>query len=192
MLEQSEALAVDVAASIKDEELPAVPKGAPPNPCPPNFVRHAYETSFKINSPKENVWTWLDTPETFIDGQIWPMRVEFLSSEPAVAAGFEVGGLNVHHGPLMMFAGQMTEIRPGEYRSLHYFYGSYVLSMRLVRPVCLEFWVNSDDPASSTVRLRVSSYTHRRFAGSWTFLQKLFWKRFPHWMSFELDADLPD
>jgi hypothetical protein len=164
---------------------------APPNACPPHFVKHAFETSFQLACPKEVAWTWLNTPEIFVDGQVWPFRVEFIAPALGLKAGFEVGGLNIHHGPLMLFAGQLTEIRPGEYRSLHYFYGSYVLSLRLVRPTCLEFWVTADGPTSSTVRLRVSSYTHRRFARGWTFLQKLFWKRFPRWMAFALDVERP-
>lgn len=189
--EQTEALAAAAATSIlKDEESPIVPLGVPPNACPPDFVRHNFETCFLIDCPRETVWTWLNTPGTFIDGQIWPFRVEFSAVSPSVEPLFEVGGLNVHHGPLMMFAGQLTDIRPGEYRSLHYFYGSYVLSMRLVRPTCLEFWVSPGDGASSRVRLRISSYTHRRFARAWTFLQKFFWKRFPRWMSSALDAKL--
>ena len=184
---------VAIAASItNDEESSILQLGAPPNDCPPDFVTHDFETCFLIDCPREAVWTWLNTPGTFIDGQIWPFRVEFSSSSPAAEPLFEVGGLNVHHGPLMMFAGQLTEIRPGEYRSLHYFYGSYVFSMRLIRPTRLEFWVSPGDGASSRVRLRVSSYTHQRFARAWTLLQKFFWKRFPRWMASALDAKLVD
>ena len=193
MQKQAESLEVAIAASItNDEESSILQLGAPPNDCPPDFVTHDFETCFLIDCPREAVWTWLNTPGTFIDGQIWPFRVEFSSSSPAAEPLFEVGGLNVHHGPLMMFAGQLTEIRPGEYRSFHYFYGSYVFSMRLIRPTRLEFWVSPGDGASSRVRLRVSSYTHQRLARVWTFLQKFFWKRFPRWMASALDAKLVD
>lgn len=164
----------------------------PPNACPPGFIAHTYEESFRIGAPREAVWSWLERPATFVDGQIWPFRVEFVSSDPAVAPGFVVGGLNVHHGPLMSFAGQLTEIREGAYRSLHYFYGSYVLSLRLIRPTCLEFWVEDADAAATDVRLRVSSFVRRPIAGAWGRAQRVFWRRFPRWMGSALDAPLLD
>lgn len=161
----------------------------PPNACPPGFVPHAYEVSFRVSAPRSEVWAWLEDPATFVDGQIWPFRVEFVSADPAVAPGFTVGGLNVHHGPLMCFAGQLTTIREGAYRSLHYFYGSYVLSLRLLRPTCLEFWVEDASDGSTEVRLRVSSFVRPWLAGTWSALQRLFWRRFPRWMASSLGAE---
>lgn len=169
---------------------------APANACPPGFVEHSFAYDFSIGANREVVWSWLDDPATFIEGQIWPFRVEFLNPEGGVGGnetlrpepGFEVGGINVHHGPLMSFAGVLTEIRAGEYRSLDYFYGSYVLSMRLVRPTRLEFWVEPRGEDSTHVRLRVTSYVHARFAKVWTRGQALFWKRFPGFMSGAIDA----
>ena len=164
----------------------------PPNACPPGFVAHTFEQSFEIDTPRAAVWSWLENPETFVRGQNWPFRVEFLSHDPAVPPGFAVGGLNAHHGPLMSFVGQLTEIREGAYRSLHYFYGSYLLSLRLVRPTRLEFWVEDTTDGTTHVRLRVSSYVRQSTAGLWTFVQRLFWRRFPRWMSSALDAPLID
>jgi hypothetical protein len=163
---------------------------APPNACPPGFAKHAFEYAFRIDAARAAVWSWLDDPETFVRGQIWPFRVEFLSTEPSVPPGFSNGGLNVHHGPLMCFAGQLTEIREGAYRCLHYFYGSYVLSLRLIRPTALEFWVDDAPDGGTHVRLRVSSFVHRRFARGWSRIQALFWRRFPRWMSSALGARL--
>jgi hypothetical protein len=192
MNDQAEALAVSVAASLVVEEELDGRRNAPPNACPPRFVRHVFETDFSIDCPRERVWAWLEAPETFVDGQVWPFRVEFLSADPDTPAGFHVGGLNAHHGPLMSFCGQLTEIREGAYRSLDYFYGSYVLSLRLVRPTRLEFWVEDGEKESTRVRLRVSSFAHARFAKLWTRLQRLFWRRFPRWMSSALSAPLTD
>lgn len=160
----------------------------PPNACPGGFAKHAFETAFRIDAARASVWAWLEDPDTFVRGQIWPFRVEFLSTEPSVPPGFSTG-LNIHHGPLMCFAGQLTEIREGEYRCLHYFYGSYVLSLRLVRPTALEFWVDDAPGGGTHVRLRVSSFVHHRFARAWSLLQGLFWKRFPRWMCSALEAE---
>lgn len=162
----------------------------PPNAAPPGFEEHVYERSFAVAAPRESVWRWLEDPATFVDGQIWPFRVEFVSAEPGVQPGFHVGGLNVHHGPMMSFAGVLTEIREGEYRDLHYFYGSYVLSLRLIRPTRLEFWVEDSGLGATGVCLRVTSYVRSGLAGPWTALQRLFWSRFPRWLARSLDASV--
>lgn len=56
-------------------------------------------------------------------------------------AGFSEGVLNAHHGPLLNFPGVLTEIQDEKYRDLHYYYGSYALSLRWIRPTRLQFWV---------------------------------------------------
>ena len=116
--------------------------------------------------------------------------MEFVSSEPGVPPGFEVGGLNLHHGPLMCFAGMLTEIREGEYRELCYFYGSYVLSLRWIRPTRLEFWVDDAEGSSTRVRLRVESHVRPGLAGLWTRAQRIFWARFPSWMARALRCEI--
>ena len=70
-----------------------------PNGAPPGFVNHVYRKSFTTPHRISQVWTWLNDPATFTEGQVWPYRVEF------VDGGFEPGVLNVHHGPLINFAG---------------------------------------------------------------------------------------
>ncbi|MEM7411396.1 MAG: hypothetical protein AAF430_14250 [Myxococcota bacterium] len=159
---------------------------APPQPLPPGFEAHAFDASFEIRVPREQVWEWLETPATFTDGQVWPFRVEFLSREPGEPVGFHEGGLNAHHGPAMSFVGILTEIREGAYRDLRYFYGSYVLSLRWIRPTRLEFWVEDASEGATQVRLRVESQVRRGGAGAWSWLQKRFWGRFPRWMSKSL------
>lgn len=169
-----------------DSEAPSQPSAVPPNACPPGFARHAFEHAFRIDAARADVWAWLEDPDTFVRGQIWPFRVEFLSPHPEIAPGFVAGGLNIHHGPLLCLAGQLGEIREGAYRCLHYFYGSHVLSLRLVRPTALEVWVDDAPDGGTHVRLRVSSFVHPRFARLWSLLQRTFWRRFPRWMSSAL------
>lgn len=161
---------------------------APPNARPPGFVDHAYERAFEIDAPREAVWRWLETPETFTESQVWPYRVEFLSDDPQVAPGFEVGGINIHHGPGLDLAATLTEIREGEYRDMHYFYGSHVLGLRFLRPTRLRFWVEDAPGGATRVRLRLDSYAHRRLARLWGLAQRIFWSRFPRWMRRSLGA----
>ncbi len=161
---------------------------APPHVAPPGFAEHVYERSFVVSAPRQAAWAWLEDPATFVDNQIWPFRVEFVSADPGVPPGFHVGGLNVHHGPLLCFAGILTEIREGAYRDLRYFYGSYALSLRLIRPTRLEFWLEDAGEGETRVRLRVTSLVRGWLAGTWTVAQRVFWRRFPRWMARSLGA----
>ena len=64
------------------------------------------------------------------------------------------------------------------YRDLKYFYGSYAISPRLVRPTRLRFW--TEQPGGHTlVTLQVDSLVRRRFVRAWDMSQRLFWGRFP-------------
>ena len=180
---------VEGAARLVTENAVVVEPSAP-NACPPGFVAHAFETDFTIAAPRERVWAWLEDPETFTKGQLGPYRVEFVSTDPETPPGFHPGGLNVHHGPLLSLAGQLTEIREGRYRALRYFYGSYVLSLRLIRPTQLEFWVVDEPNGRTRVKLRLQSYVRRPIERLWGRVQHLFWQRFPRWMARALDVSL--
>ena len=156
-----------------------VPAGAPDG-----FVEHAVQREFVVEHPVERVWAWLNDPATFVEGQIWPFRVEF------VDGGFEPGVLNVHHGPLLNAAGAIGEVRgPGgaepAYRDLKYFYGSYALSPRLARPTRLQFWAAERD-GGTAVTLRFEALVRRPFVGIWGLSQRVFWSRFPRWMDSAL------
>ncbi|MGB3633608.1 MAG: hypothetical protein WA982_06175 [Rubrobacteraceae bacterium] len=163
-----------------------VPAGQTPVPqgAPSNFVPHAYRRTFRVPYSRDRVWTWLNDPATFTEGQVWPFRVEF------VDGGFEPGVLNVHYGPLLNFAGAIGEVRAPEedtvgYRDLKYFYGSYAISPRLVRPTRLQFWVEGSGE-STLLTLQVDSLVRRWFTGPWDLLQRVFWQRFPRWMDSAL------
>ena len=152
-----------------------------PHPCPPGMGPHQHDFAFTTPHPRAAVWGWLNDPATFTKGQIPPFRVEFVSPDPAVPPGFHGGVLNVHHGPLLNFAGVLTEVRPPEYRDLRYYYGSFALSPRLVRPTRLEFWLDDAGESGTDVTLRVCSHVREGWGRRWTRAQSLFWKRFPKW-----------
>ena len=164
----------------------SVPTGAPEG-----FVTHVYRKTFTVPYyPRGRVWAWLNDPATFVEGQVWPFRVEF------VDGGFEPGVLNVHHGPLINFAGVIGEVRDPEdgvtaYRDLKYLYGSYALSPRLSRPTRLQFWAG-EEAGGTTVTLQLDSLVRRSFVRPWDLAQRVFWSRFPLWMRSALDANSRD
>ena len=150
---------------------------------PEGFVEHAFRKTFFVGHPVGRVWAWLNDPATFVEGQVWPFRVEF------VDGGFEPGVLNVHHGPFLNVAGAIGEVRgPGErpaYRDLKYFYGSYAISPRLARPTRLQFWAE-EGGGGTLVTLRLDALVRRPFVRAWDLGQRAFWSRFPRWMDSAL------
>jgi hypothetical protein len=149
-------------------------------PKPPKFQEHSYRFEFTVNQSRQDVWNWLNRPETFTDTQIPPFRVEFYSPSPDIPNGFHEGVLNTHHGPLINFSGVLTSIQPPHYRDLQYYYGSYAISIRWIRPYRLQFWLEESD-GSTTVVAQIDSYVKPWISGLWTTAQKVFWSRFPSW-----------
>lgn len=147
---------------------------------PPKFKTHVFTKDYKTPYAESQIWEWLNDPKTFTDNQIWPFRVEFLRNEQQTN-DFEQGVLNIHHGPLLSLAGEIGEITP-HYRDLQYYYGSYALSIRIVRPFRLEFWTE-DQNDYRKVTVKLSSYVAPSFYNLWDWSQKIFWKRFGKWMN---------
>lgn len=148
-----------------------------PHVAPSHFVEHVLAREFIVDAPLEPVWAWLEDPKTFTSGNIWPYYVEFVSANDD-PPGFYVGGINIHHGPFLNFAGMITEIREDEYRDLQYFYGSFFLSHRIVRPTRLQFWVTPHTEGQTKVKLQVDSLVAGWFKGIWHAGQTFFWGLF--------------
>ncbi len=137
----------------------------------PDFISHEVNKFFPCSKSKiENVFANLQKRETFVKGQIPPYKVEFDS--PIQSGDFETGELNIHHGPLLSVHGVIGEITD-HYRDLKYFYGSYILSFRLVRPVRLEFFKEKDG-----IRLKITCLIKPWFKKPWEILNDIFWKFF--------------
>ena len=110
-----------------------------------------------------------------------------------VDGGFELGVLNVHHGPFLNVAGVVGEVPDPRrdisvYRDLKYFYGSYAISPRLVRPTRLQFWMEATEfeGRHTLVTLQLDSLVRRPFVPLWERSQRIFWSRFPVWIKKEL------
>ena len=139
------------------------------HPAPENFHPHAFETAFEVAVSHEQAWAWLNRIDTFTRGQPPGYRVEFVGDR------FEPGVCTVHHGPFLNFAGVIGEMDAPRYRDLQYFYGSYALGLRLIRPTRLQFWLRETAPGTTEVRLRVDSHVRSWMAGAWSLAQRLFW-----------------
>jgi hypothetical protein len=146
--------------------------------APEGFTEHSFEKEYELTFFIEDVWRVLLRKNTFTDHQVWPYRVEFLNS----GTDMEPGEENIHHGPLMSFAGIMGDIQPPHYRDLRYFYGSYFLSMRLIRPSRLQIWLTPGDGSITHVKIRIDSWVKPFFMHSWTRMQKIFWAGFGKWI----------
>ena len=155
-----------------------VPKGAPPG-----FMTHVHRHAFSMPHPGARVWGWLNDPATFTEGQVWPYRVEFVNG------GFQPGVLNAHQGPFLNLPGVIGEVRGFErgvaYRDLQYFYGSYAISPRVVRPTRLQFWAE-ESAGGTLVTLQLDSLVRRPFGRAWCLSLRVFWSRFPRWMASAL------
>jgi len=159
----------------------------PPSPSqpPPGFVTSVYEHDWLIERPRADVWGWLCDPSTFVDGQIPPFRVEFLTNANG-ETGFAEGVYNAHVGPLMSFSGVLGTIEAERYRDLQYCYGSYALSHALFRPTRLQFWLDdapgsTPDRPATLLHLQLDTFVRSGAVGVWDRMMRVFWKRFGSW-----------
>ena len=139
--------------------------------CPQGFVDDVYERDFHYSMDKiSSVWKKLQRRETFTKGQLFPYRVEFAASSQE--GEFSPGELNIHHGPFLGVHGAVGEVTES-YRSLEYFYGSYVMSFRLVRPVRLELFREG-----SGLKLKLKVYVRPWFRPVWRLCNFILWSGF--------------
>ena len=147
---------------------------------PPGFKIHSYTFEVPVKASEKSVWQWLNDPKTFTDTQVWPYRVEFYSPDPNnIPNGFHEGVVTNHTGPFVNFAGVLTSIQPN-YRDLQYYYGSYAITFRWVRPFRLEF-KTLPNGEHTTISCTISSYVKPSFYGAWDKLNRIFWSRFKRW-----------
>ena len=139
--------------------------------CPSFMLEDVFSLDFSLpEKERDRVWKALQLRETFTKGQIFPYRVEFASGSES--GPFSPGEKNIHHGPLLHLPGEIGTITQ-TYRSLFYYFGSYVLSFRLVRPVCLEFF-----KTESGIKVTLRSFVRPYFQKVWQLGNKIFWKNF--------------
>ena len=136
---------------------------------PQGFVLDIFQREFHFKD-LSSLWEKLQRRETFTQGQLFPYRVEFAANFQE--GEFSPGELNIHHGPLLSVHGAIGEISP-TYRSLDYYYGSYVISFRLIRPFKLEFFRKDQ-----VLTVKLHSFVRPWFKPLWRFLNQIFWSAF--------------
>lgn len=139
--------------------------------CPKHMITDLFEVDFNLDDSKvHSIWEKLQRRETFVKGQLPPYKVEF---ETGLDEGtFHKGEKNIHHGPLLSVHGEIGEINEN-YRGLNYYYGSYVISFRLIRPIQLEFFKTDNG-----IKMKLHSYVASWFKPFWKFGNNIFWKKF--------------
>jgi hypothetical protein len=145
--------------------------------APKNFRFHSFKLQFFVNSESSKPWNWLNNPDTFIKGQLFPYKVEFVSDDNSLTAEFRKGVFNNHHGPLLNLPAIVQEVIPSHYRDMHYLYGSYFISLRLIRPARLQFWVEQQNQKTS-ITVQLDSYVGPFVEFTWNAFQSLFWRLF--------------
>lgn len=144
--------------------------------CPPSLSISIIERTFDFSIDKiDYAWEKLQKRETFVDGQVFPYRVEFDNDQQF--GTFKSGELNIHHGPLLSVHGEIGEMND-HYRGLDYFYGSYVFSFRIVRPTQLEFFREGNQ-----IKMKLHCYVAPWFKSIWELGNKLFWSSFHRTLS---------
>ncbi len=129
------------------------------------------EKVFPVDKLKlDKAWEALQRRETFVNSQIPPYKVEFDADQQS--GPFNVGELNIHHGPFLSVHGRIGDIS-ANYRDLEYFYGSYVLSFRWIRPVRLQFFREDDG-----IRMRLKAYVSPWMRAFWLIGNSVFWSFF--------------
>ena len=138
---------------------------------PSHLNDHSFEMTWNFSSENCKIaWDKLQLRETFTKGQIPHYKVEFESLSQV--GPFQTEELNIHHGPFLSVHGAIGEITEN-YRDLIYYYGSYVISFRLIRPIRLEFF-----KTEKTIKVRLTSYVHPLFEIFWDKGLLFFWKIF--------------
>lgn len=146
---------------------------------PPRWVRSDVTVPLHIARDRTTVWRWLQDPATFVDGQVWPYRVEFLP-EPGQHA-FAPGVRNTHHGPLLHLPAVVGEVREPTHRELIYLYGAFVGGFRLLRPSRLTFDLRDAGPGRCEVTVGIEAQVRPGLRWPWEVGNRLFWRRFARW-----------
>jgi len=132
---------------------------------------YAFAKTFTFSTDQMNrIWPKLQTREMFTRGQIFPYKVEF--DAPDQQGPFQVGELNIHHGPLLSVHGQVGEIT-STYRDLKYFYGSYVLSFRWIRPYRLQMFREGNQ-----LTIQLDAFIKKIWKGPWVVGNHILWWSF--------------
>ena len=146
---------------------------------PSRWLRSVVAVPLLVDRDRTVVWRWLQDPATFVDGQVWPYRVEFLPGPDEHA--FTPGVRNSHHGPLLHLPAVVGEVRELEHRELVYLYGAFVGGFRFARPSRLTFDLVDLGPGRCAVTVGIEAALRPGLRWPWEVGNRWFWRRFGRW-----------
>ena len=145
----------------------------------PDFLTvHCFQLTHIFSKSLNACWDKFNHSETFSKHQIFPYRVEFCPKQVDSTNHFVEKTWTNHHGPCLNAAGQIVTMTPPSYRDIHYTYGSYAISFRLLRPVRLQFFFEKTSLNQTCVRVQFDTYVPNWFKPVWSIIQSFFWKSF--------------
>lgn len=147
--------------------------------APRGFELTRHSESWKVKVDEDRMWNWLNSIDTFREGQVGPYTVEFHDPLSMANPRFASGVQTNHYGPFLNAAGVIGEIRPKSYRDLKYYYGSYVFFFSWVRPSRLQFFY---DQSSKELRMELEAYVKPWLKSTWNWGMSVFWPRFGRWL----------
>ena len=145
---------------------------------PPQLKLNSFSIDHIFSKPLDSCWKILNHSDTFSKHQLFPYNVEFFPLNKSSTNHMQEKVWTNHHGPLLSAAGQLVTLTPQSYRDLHYNYGSYAISFRLIRPVRLQLFFTALESNKTKVTVQFDTYVASWFNTLWTYIQYLFWKPF--------------
>ena len=145
---------------------------------PLSFSSHSFALRHTYNKPLQSCWDTFNHSDTFTKHQVFPFKVEFCPFDASISNQFKESVWTNHHGPLLNVAGKIKSIKEPYYRDLHYTYGSYAISFRLLRPVRLQFLFEALTENQTQVTVQFDSYCKPWISSLWSGAQFIFWKLF--------------
>jgi len=129
-------------------------------PCPSYFRTLIFQSSHNCINDIQKCWDYLCSPNTF-KGSFWNFsKVEFVNPKNPSDL-FSEGAYTNHHGPLLSANGIISKIEKPFYRKMDYFYGSYIGTFRLFRPVELIFTFKKVEQAT-LVETKITFFVHQK------------------------------
>ena len=143
-------------------------------PCPVNFSEKKFTSSHVCQNSITTCWDYVSNMNTF-QGSFWNLsKVEYVTpgqDHPSFCEGTYTN----HHGPLLSANGILSTVQAPTYRKMDYFYGSYIFTFRLFRPVALIFELN-ESGESTQINTEITFFIHKRIPNFIHSLMGVVWR----------------
>ena len=143
-------------------------------PCPTKFSEKKFTSSHVCQNSITTCWDYVSNMNTF-QGSFWNLsKVEYVTPGQDQAS-FSEGTYTNHHGPLLSANGILSTVHAPTYRKMDYFYGSYIVTFRLFRPVALIFELNELNEHTQ-IKTEITVFIHKRMPNFIHSLMGVVWR----------------